>query len=205
MPKNKDSKENIIKTSFALFLQKGYKEVTIINIMEATKLSKGAIYHYFKSKEEIYYATLDTYYFNLLQTDNLNLSTGNFRQDIHFLCGYAASLFHNIENLKEEGLDYPIRNFFSYQLESEKNETIRKKIFETVSDYKDGIKILVGAACDRGQIKKELDVDTVTLQIIALLEGTAIHHSTVKRNVKKILLEKYEMIFKPFLDQICTE
>lgn len=34
------SKDNIVKTSFILFLKKGYKEVTIKNIMEATNLSK---------------------------------------------------------------------------------------------------------------------------------------------------------------------
>ena len=59
--KTLDSKDNIIKVAFSLFLKKGFKAVTINNIQERTGLSKGAIYHHFKSKEEIYFATLETY------------------------------------------------------------------------------------------------------------------------------------------------
>lgn len=87
MVKKKDlkSKSNIIKVAFALFLEKGYKEVTIKNIMEATNLSKGAIYHHFESKEEIYYATIETYYINLFQTVTLENLTDNFKDNIELI------------------------------------------------------------------------------------------------------------------------
>ena len=47
------TKEHIILTSFRLFLQKGYKEVTMSMLVKATGLSKGAFYHYYKSKDEV--------------------------------------------------------------------------------------------------------------------------------------------------------
>lgn len=49
-----ETREYILKTSLLLFLQKSYKEVTMREIVEKTGLSKGAFYHYFKSKEELY-------------------------------------------------------------------------------------------------------------------------------------------------------
>ena len=49
-----DPKEHILKTSLLLFLQKSYKDVTMKEIVEKTGLSKGAFYHYFKSKEELF-------------------------------------------------------------------------------------------------------------------------------------------------------
>lgn len=49
-----ETKEHILKTSLLLFLQKSYKEVTMREIVEKTGLSKGAFYHYFKSKEELF-------------------------------------------------------------------------------------------------------------------------------------------------------
>ena len=49
-----ETKEHIIKTSLRLFLQKSYKEVTMNEIVKETKLSKGAFYHHFKSKEELF-------------------------------------------------------------------------------------------------------------------------------------------------------
>ena len=36
-----------------LFLQKGYQNTTLQDIIDATKLSKGAVYHHFRSKEEL--------------------------------------------------------------------------------------------------------------------------------------------------------
>ncbi len=49
-----NTKEHILKTSLLLFLQKSYKEVTMREIVEKTGLSKGAFYHYFVSKEDLF-------------------------------------------------------------------------------------------------------------------------------------------------------
>ncbi|OIP04989.1 MAG: hypothetical protein AUJ97_01965 [Bacteroidetes bacterium CG2_30_32_10] len=49
-----DAREHILKTSLLLFLQKSYKDVTMSEIVEKTGFSKGAFYHYFTSKEELF-------------------------------------------------------------------------------------------------------------------------------------------------------
>ncbi len=207
MAKNKDlkSKDNIIKSAFALFLEKGYKEVTIKNIMEATHLSKGAIYHHFSSKEEIYFATLDTYYFNLLRTEELNQTSGSFVHDIEYLYSYVASMFDNIENVTENGLEYPIRDFFSFQLKSETNELIRNKIYQAVLQYREVVENIVSMAIDRGEIKKDLNIETIALQIIGLIEGIAIHHSTTRKEIKEFIIKKYKQVFDEYFKLICVE
>ena len=48
------TKEHILKTSLLLFLRKSYRDVTMKEIVEKTGLSKGAFYHYFNSKEELF-------------------------------------------------------------------------------------------------------------------------------------------------------
>lgn len=45
--------EKIIQVSLQLFSEKGYEKTTIQDIVNALGMSKGAIYHHFKSKEEI--------------------------------------------------------------------------------------------------------------------------------------------------------
>jgi AcrR family transcriptional regulator len=57
----KDTKENILKTAYDLFLSNNYEAVTINSIIKATGLTKGGIYHYFASKEEIFKAVVDQY------------------------------------------------------------------------------------------------------------------------------------------------
>lgn len=50
----KNTKEHILNVTFKLFLQKSFKQVTLKEIVEETGLSKGAFYHYFTSKEQIF-------------------------------------------------------------------------------------------------------------------------------------------------------
>ena len=62
MARNKHPEQTvqlILDTATRLFLQKGYDETTLQDIIDATKLSKGAIYHHFVSKEAILIAVVD--------------------------------------------------------------------------------------------------------------------------------------------------
>lgn len=57
----KDTKDIILKTAYNLFLYNNYEAVTISKIIQATGLTKGAIYYYYTSKEEIFKAVVDKY------------------------------------------------------------------------------------------------------------------------------------------------
>src|SRR5580692_3927817 len=54
-----DTRTNILKTALLLFLEKGYKNVSYQDLVKKIGLSKGAIYHYFASKEELLNAVFD--------------------------------------------------------------------------------------------------------------------------------------------------
>lgn len=47
------TKNKILNAASILFFEKGYEETTMQDIMERSGVSKGAIYHYFASKQEI--------------------------------------------------------------------------------------------------------------------------------------------------------
>lgn len=50
----------ILTVAFRLFMKKGYEHTSIQNIIDhLSGLSKGAIYHHFKSKEDIFAAITD--------------------------------------------------------------------------------------------------------------------------------------------------
>jgi AcrR family transcriptional regulator len=49
-----NTREHILQTSLLLFLKKSYRDVTMSEIVAKTGLSKGAFYHYFTSKEELF-------------------------------------------------------------------------------------------------------------------------------------------------------
>ena len=56
MARNKypeETQRKILDVSFRLFTEKGYDHTTIQDIVDALGMSKGAVYHHFKSKEDI--------------------------------------------------------------------------------------------------------------------------------------------------------
>lgn len=63
-----DTKDHIILIASRLFLQKSFKEVTMKELVEKTGMSKGAFYHYFKSKEEIFFESIK-FFHNALERD----------------------------------------------------------------------------------------------------------------------------------------
>ena len=52
-------RQNILKQAARLFADKGYAGTTIIDLAEACESSRGALYHYFGSKEDILFHILD--------------------------------------------------------------------------------------------------------------------------------------------------
>lgn len=51
--KTKNAKEKIINGAFSLFATKGYEATTTQDIIDMTQLSRGAVYHHFKGKQDI--------------------------------------------------------------------------------------------------------------------------------------------------------
>ena len=54
-----DKKNKILDAAFAVFVEKGYSETTMDDIVHKSKMSKGAIYHYYDSKKELFLSLID--------------------------------------------------------------------------------------------------------------------------------------------------
>ena len=55
----KQTVEKILSTSTALFAEKGYDNTSMQDIVNALGMSKGAIFHHFKSKEDVFHAVME--------------------------------------------------------------------------------------------------------------------------------------------------
>lgn len=74
-----ETKTNILQKSLELFLQKSYREVTLDNIVKAIGLTKGAFYHYYKSKEEIFEECVRYFYNHFIITDFINFPRASLK------------------------------------------------------------------------------------------------------------------------------
>lgn len=56
--KSEQKKQLIIQTARRIFMEKGYKDVTMKDIVEACDISRGGLYLYFSSVEEVFLAVM---------------------------------------------------------------------------------------------------------------------------------------------------
>jgi len=93
----KETKEIILETAYQMFLSNNYEAVTISNIIKATGMTKGAIYHYYESKEELFKAVIDRFM---------------VKEDIAFpseLASFEEFLLEYIEGKKQHYLESKLR------------------------------------------------------------------------------------------------
>ncbi|WP_281799460.1 helix-turn-helix domain-containing protein [Prevotella pallens] len=64
--KNKQ-KRHCLNESFRLFLKKGHADVSFSDLVEATNVSRGNMFHHFKNKEDIFHHAVDSFEFTIDQ------------------------------------------------------------------------------------------------------------------------------------------
>ena len=106
----RETKEHILKVSFGLFLKKSFKEVTMKEIVEKTGMSKGAFYHYFSSKEQIFFEIINNAFSEILYIDFDQFSNDSLNAFYHEYIDYmhrVYATFQNIVGAKDSfGLNY---------------------------------------------------------------------------------------------------
>ncbi|MBP3296681.1 MAG: helix-turn-helix transcriptional regulator, partial [Lachnospiraceae bacterium] len=59
MTKGEKTRESIIDASYALFALKGFKQVTMKDVCEATGMSRGGLYSHFSATDQLFEAVLE--------------------------------------------------------------------------------------------------------------------------------------------------
>ena len=105
----KDTKAHILQTSFSLFLQKTFKEVTMNEILSASKLSKGAFYHYFTSKEQLFEEVINRFYLEFSKIDYTQFSQDSLKA---FMEEYSEGMDKFTGQVIDGGIEKITANYF---------------------------------------------------------------------------------------------
>lgn len=62
------TREHVLQTASALFATRGYEGTSVEDVLAATGLSRGALYHHFPSKEKLFEAVLEAVEAEIAQT-----------------------------------------------------------------------------------------------------------------------------------------
>ncbi|MBN2795087.1 MAG: TetR/AcrR family transcriptional regulator [Clostridia bacterium] len=156
-------KDQIIETALYMFLNNGVLQTSLIDIAKSLNLTKGAIYHYFRSKDELLFASFDLIvmgmesYITPLEDHNISLKDT-------FGILYEIMVSQNTEEVtgQYEFLLYCSRTY----------PELKSKLIEATHKFNGVIKGKILEDIKKGKVRQDLDLDHVLLKISLIFEGT---------------------------------
>lgn len=122
-----ETKQLILLKDFGLFLENGYRNTSMSDLVTVTKMSKGAFYHYFKNKENLYHEVINVfflpYYERIDWKENKSYDSIEIESMIK---DFYSSFVPEITSITDKGMSrYFIMFFEAYQTHPEFKDAIK--------------------------------------------------------------------------------
>jgi AcrR family transcriptional regulator len=198
-----ESKEHIILVASRLFLQKSFKEVTMKEIVEKTGLSKGAFYHYFESKEQLFLEVLE-YFFRSVSRNYERYSKESLRGFCQDYINESISLSKKyLAHFKDELSESSITmNYFSLMFDALKLfPEFRQKLIDAFNQEIDYWTKAVERARASGEIKTAMTDREVGEIFMYLSDGVGMHMIMRGTDIEN-MVRPFEKLWDKFYEQI---
>lgn len=169
-----DTREHIIQVAGRLFLQRNYDGVSIQDITKAVGMTKGALYHHFTSKEQLFEEVAHNLVANFL-TDFSTLPKDSLRG---FYCALAENLLSREEtaqkaqlpNILDSGINFYNLLWDAMRLLPGFRASMESFNALELSAWTEAIQ----AAIDRGEIRGGLDANRLARIFTSVADGVGI-------------------------------
>ena len=165
-----DKKEEIMDQAYALFLDKGFGEVSVNDIVAKAHATKGGFYYYFKSKNHLIEEVVDRYLTPCFQEPVEKLRACVNTKNCPMGAKGRLEYFFTLEPTSPQG--HPIRDFYFLVYEDMKKYHYlekRRNIF-----YKERnalVKQIIEEGIGEGSICPHIDPEEWAITINAMKEG----------------------------------
>lgn len=156
------SRKKILDKSFGLFLSRSYESVSMQEVQEAVNISRGAIYHHFKGKADIYNEVVNDYllpiFYNypMLPEEEKRTLQETIYASIKMRSSHIAQLR---ELTTEKAVDF---YFFKFVFQATEHcADFREKVGQLMEKEFNGWKSSILTAVRTGEIRSDLDPDYV--------------------------------------------
>jgi TetR/AcrR family transcriptional regulator, transcriptional repressor for nem operon len=163
-----DTREHILQTAFSLFITKSYKAVTMKDLENATGLTKGAFYHYFRSKEEIFIEVIDKFYLAYHNPKSKNsLDNVSLKEYIEMHLNNMAYCMNRVKDIAN--VDNPDPNSISLIIEAKDYYPgFTEKLKELDSHIFNNWTQVISRAKVTGEILHDIEADILAENFIAV-------------------------------------
>jgi AcrR family transcriptional regulator len=166
-------RSSIMESALKCFGEKGYHTTTMDDIVAYSNMSKGLIYNYFKSKEELYISLMDersnqTLAFLRTQFKQIPTAKGQIRE---FFRVYREA------SLTEEWRSF-IRVHLEFWIYSSRQDHLRKLMNTRYkSQFRDFIAEIIQHGKESGEFKSDVSVEIIASLFWSLVDGICLHYS----------------------------
>jgi len=190
--KVKETEDKILFGAFKLFLTKNFERVTIADLEKALGLSRGAIFYYMKTKEELFRRVVDKYVLSPHSVDNKFASLKD-NSLIGFIQFYIDSINKTMKSIESCGVENLHRSYFSLIFQAiQYYPDFSRLISEVFEKELELWKRVVNNAHDSGEIRKEFNVEIVAMHFRYIYSGLSFEMS-LKKGLDTILLQSLFM------------
>ncbi len=159
-----EARNRIERVAQEAFAEKGYDQTTMEDIGNRLGVSKGALYLYFKSKEELFETICETRQHTLRQMLRASLKKGNL----------IESSLYFFDAITAQHSEYPIDLTFELIAEAARNERLKTILRE---DYDQRLEMLTRFLQEQrlnGLLRDDVDVYFLSENLSALFNGLII-------------------------------
>ena len=170
---SRETKGQLELEALKFFAKHDFERSSLNDIAEALGVTKGAIYHYFKGKDDLFRASV-MHLFNLMEEWFLD----SFRQTRSFR-SFMQNLFRMEETLNQMGEETGLmealseyRNVLYLLLASlKKFPELQERVDEIYNTFRGNLVDTMDAAATQGEIRDDVDIEAIAYEITAFYEG----------------------------------
>ncbi|MBN2502423.1 MAG: TetR/AcrR family transcriptional regulator [Anaerolineales bacterium] len=161
---SEERKEQIIEAATRVFLERGVQKTRMDDIVEKSGLSKGALYWYFKSKDDLIIGIVDALFEKEFKTlQDFDYNEGSAKEVLNEFVEIMIADFGRISVLM------PI--FFEFFALAMRSKTIRNMFKQYFHKYMSYLEPIIQRGIDSGEFR-QINAYDAAINLGALLEGT---------------------------------
>jgi TetR/AcrR family transcriptional repressor of uid operon len=161
-----DIRERIVQSAVDCFSKYGFDRTRMDDIAQTADISKGTVYLYFKSKEDLFYAICE----NNLKVLKEQLSHLFVTTKENLLLD-AEQFYDNLHRLEKSGSE---KVFFETVAESSRNTKLQRILYEQRVKIFNVVKEYLDRQVQKGFFRNDVDTDAIASGLVALYNGLAV-------------------------------
>ena len=158
-----ERRQQIMDAALNCFARKGYHKTTMDDIVAESGLSKGSLYWYFKSKDELFFSLINSFFLEIQQDMDAIFEQPTSATD------KLRALSHEFASFYEEVAEF-LNVFFEFWMLGALNEQLNHLFHDMLSRYRGVIASIIEDGINAGEFK-EVNADQLAVTVMAAYDG----------------------------------